>query len=1386
MDVEKTGMVKKKSGMRRMLSCLLTVCLLAGMLPSMTFEVSALEWHGSFSFDKSTGTIYQCNKNVTRAVIPEEIDGVLVTAIRPWAFDSCQVEEVVIPDSITKIDSYTFIRCNKLKSIRIPDSVTYIGYKAFTFCDSLSDVDLPDGLTGIGEYAFWNCSSLTEIEIPESVVTIESNAFCGCDSLSRVIFSGRNIEKIGASAFSGCTSLKEVDIPDSLTSISSSTFSGCSSLSEVRIPESITSIGSGAFAGCSNIKEIQIPESVATLGNHVFRNCSNLVSIQIPDNVMTIGSEAFQNCSSLSKIEMPDSVQSIGEDAFSGCTNLRTAGIVGSGCNYEFTWKTKIPDGAFWGCEVLNEIEVPDTVTDIGKSAFQGCSNLKEIKLSENIKSIGNSAFAACVALKEIQIPGSVKSIGWQAFADCSNLTQAVLLDGVVSIGGNAFSGCNNLSRVVVPQSVTSMGRSVFLDCISLKSAGPIGSGASYEFGWEQKIPNYAFEDCESLSTVELPDKLGIIGRYAFSNNKKLNNCKITENVNRIDDYAFYCCSSLNKVALPSSIKIIGEYAFFSCGSLQDVYYASNEKQWNKITISQYNDKLRNATIHYNSTGWVDSDDVSEPVTDVILDKADSWLANEGTTNFFHYLCNDGNFTNSAFVYENDAKFGDQVVIFISDLIFRGMDGWKDLFDAETSVKQAESILIALLEGYQADVESLTAAQTAGSFASCYVSALREYMKINAEVFHLSNEDMQTISSFFGEEYIAGKLEDGKFDEIIDDAKKLGYTQESPVVKTLEGFHQSEELASALSGGLKLLGDGLQIMSMSQDIFNKLYEVESMYQADEIYSEMLLYLAQNCKYSVVQDAAKNVYDVLHGGFLAQTAYVTEGLGSAVEEAVINEALDLAIENLPYGKLLQAGFDLGVMTGNLIFHTADSQIARDSMRSLAYISNCLSVWVNESRSEYYLACLEEKSRDERLAAAEKLCYATYMLIQSRKCGEESLGSYLAANYADSDSNRLYVVSQEIISTLNSNKEYLLSQGLLNSSDNVGISLVQSVVSCPVDVEVYQGDELIWTVRDGEEANGIKGDIYYSVSYQPYDNDYIKILSYPEDSGYSLRLTGKELGLVGYTVSKINREGSLERKSFSNVPVKDGTVISIEDITMESTAYTVTNGIGNISDGSHAYDEISDQYIAAENITLENEEIQLKTGERQILLAKLFPENVTDKRIIWKSDNEAVASVNSDGVVTGLTEGTAVIICSSADGEQKAQCIVTVTGVDNSSEVPEYTIKSLQILNNNGQPLDSIPSGEFYIDADLLKSDKAADAVLVLAAYDPDGKMLHLYCENLGDAETAETDTDNTVSRKIRVENPDGEVAEVRAFVLRSLGMPVSLCSSVQSSAASAVG
>ena len=147
---------------------------------------------------------------------------------------------------------------------------------------------------------------------------------------------------------------------------------------------------------------------------------------------------------------------------------------------------------------------------------------------------------------------------------------------------------------------------------------------------------------------------------------------------------------------------------------------------------------------------------------------------------------------------------------------------------------------------------------------------------------------------------------------------------------------------------------------------------------------------------------------------------------------------------------------------------------------------------------------------------------------------------------------------------------------------------------------------------------------------------------------------------------------------------------------------------------------------------------------------------------------------------------VSVTDGEEGETVIETDGTVSDDNQGSNENEYKINSLQILDGDGQALENIPAGEFYVDADLSKSDKAEDALLVLAAYDSGGRMLRLYCEKLGDAETAETDTDSTVSRKIRVENPDGEVAEVRTFVLRSLGMPVSLCSAVSVGNDSAIG
>ena len=109
-----------------------------------------------------------------------------------------------------------------------------------------------------------------------------------------------------------------------------------------------------------------------------------------------------------------------------------------------------IADGAFYQCDSLTSITLPDGVTSIGNSAFNWCDSLTGITLPDGVTSIGNSAFRSCFSLTDITLPDSVTSIGNIAFDSCGSLTSAVIPDGVTSIGKDAFDDCaDNLALTV-------------------------------------------------------------------------------------------------------------------------------------------------------------------------------------------------------------------------------------------------------------------------------------------------------------------------------------------------------------------------------------------------------------------------------------------------------------------------------------------------------------------------------------------------------------------------------------------------------------------------------------------------------------------------------------------------------------------------------------------------------------------------------------------------------------------------------------------------------------------------------------------------------------------------------------------------------------------------
>lgn len=109
---------------------------------------------------------------------------------------------------------------------------------------------------------------------------------------------------------------------------------------------------------------------------------------------------------------------------------------------------TKISGFAFYGCNYIKSITIPNSVTSIDQFAFLDCSSLKEVKIPSNVTYIGNCAFANCSSLRTVTIPSGIDAIGSCIFEGCSNLTSVVIPKSVIYIGNSAFSDCNSLTDV--------------------------------------------------------------------------------------------------------------------------------------------------------------------------------------------------------------------------------------------------------------------------------------------------------------------------------------------------------------------------------------------------------------------------------------------------------------------------------------------------------------------------------------------------------------------------------------------------------------------------------------------------------------------------------------------------------------------------------------------------------------------------------------------------------------------------------------------------------------------------------------------------------------------------------------------------------------------------
>lgn len=275
--------------------------------------------------------------------------------------------------------------------------------------------------------------------------------------------------------------------------------------------------------------------------------------------VTTIGNYAFYKCNSLTSIFIPEGITTIGKYAFSGCMKLKSLSLPES--------LTSILDGAFRNCSDLSVVSIPDAVEFLGSYVFNGCSELNSVKIPQNIVNIGNEAFTDTPwynALYEAAPDGLFYYdnilFGFKGAAPVGAIE---IKKGTRVIAGDAFNyNCPDITSVILPEGLVGIGYSAFRWCNNMETIN-LPSSLRY-------IDEFTFRDCSALTSITIPEGITSIKKCSFESCSRLLSLSLPTSLTEIGEYAFRS-TGLQSVDIPYGVETIGGNAFYECFNLTDV-----------------------------------------------------------------------------------------------------------------------------------------------------------------------------------------------------------------------------------------------------------------------------------------------------------------------------------------------------------------------------------------------------------------------------------------------------------------------------------------------------------------------------------------------------------------------------------------------------------------------------------------------------------------------------------------------------------------------------------------------------------------------------------------------------------------------------------------------
>jgi hypothetical protein len=206
----------------------------------------------------------------------------------------------------------------------------------------------------------------------------------------------------------------------------------------------------------------------------------------------------------------------------------------------------------FAGCASLAEVNIPGSVTVIGRGAFSSCAAPTRVELSDKVTRIESYAFANCTGLRELNLGRNLAEIEREAFAGCTGLGRVWIPGRLTKMDGDVFAGCTSLTAIDVDDS-NPVYRSV--DGVLFNKVGdtlllfPPGRTGSYQ----------------------VPDHVNNVGTGAFFKCARLSRVDLPESLTRLEGWAFHGCANLTRMEIPAGLMWMGDSAISACTRLEDV-----------------------------------------------------------------------------------------------------------------------------------------------------------------------------------------------------------------------------------------------------------------------------------------------------------------------------------------------------------------------------------------------------------------------------------------------------------------------------------------------------------------------------------------------------------------------------------------------------------------------------------------------------------------------------------------------------------------------------------------------------------------------------------------------------------------------------------------------